>query len=176
MKKENDKFFYNYVNDITQFWKLISNDNKKTVNYNPIEDCLFIATISKNDKVRYSRINSLKTRKHQGRLSSSQLNALRYVIHFSLIKNILKKFKRLPIQSIFIDDPDNEFRKIFFEFIEREFIESLDYQIILFTTDSDLIKKKTLQGWKSKYFERNDKIQDSNTKTFQETIMKFVNK
>jgi len=174
LKQENDKFFSSFVKDLAKFWKMLSNDSKKVVEYNQYENCLFVATISKNGNVRYKPIQSLKPRKHPGRLSSSQLNVLRYAIHFSLVKNILKKFQKLPIRSVIIDDPDNEFRNSFFKFIEEEFIKALNFQIIIFTTDSEIVRSKIEEGWRFTEFNRNEKIQNSNTNSFQTTIQSYI--
>lgn len=174
LKQENDKFFSSFVNDLAKFWKMISSDNKKVVEYNQYENCLYVATISKNGNVRYGRIRSLKLRKHPGRLSSSQLNVLRYAIHFSLIKNILKKFQKLPIRSVIIDDPDNEFRNPFFKFIDEEFIRALNFQIIIFTNESEIVRRKIEEGWKYTEFNRNEKIQNSNNESFQTTLQRYI--
>ncbi|MFX1257241.1 MAG: hypothetical protein ACFFAN_05255 [Promethearchaeota archaeon] len=173
LEKENREVFLEFIKNMEIYWKLISKNEKKVIYYNKYEDNLVLATISKNGNPRVDPIISLTSHK-QTRISLSQLNVLRYAIHLSLIKSILKKYNALPIRTIIIDDPDDECREEFLEFLKETFLEDLNFQTIIFIDKLELVAEK-IKGIHKK-FEINEKIQNSDTFTFQTTLDNHLRK
>ena len=170
LKKETDKFFMNFIKDIQNYWQKISKEKKKNIEYLPIEKCLSVVTVSKNAKTRVTKIRTIKPRKKQRRLSNSQLNALRYSIHFSLLKNLLEKYENLPIRSMLIDDPDSECRETLLNFLEKDFLSAYNFQAIIFVTESEEVKKRINDFWYYREFKKNEELENIGSKSYQMSL------
>ena len=175
LRKETNKFFMNFINDITNFWQNISQEEKKNIEYLPNKKCLAVVTVSKNRKSRVTPISTIKPKKKRRRLSNSQLNALRYSIHFSLLKNLLKKYEKLPIRSILIDDPDNECRESLLDFLENDFLSKYNFQAIILTTESEEIKKRINDFWHYWKFDKNEELENIGSTSYQISLQSYLN-
>jgi len=170
-KEVNKLAFKNFINDIKLYWQEISGEDKKGIEYDEDRDKLFVISVTHKGTPRTNQIESLK-RSH-GRLSKSQLNALRYAIHLSLIKNVLQKIEKLPLKTIFIDDPDIECRERLIQILENRFVKDFNFQLIVFTTDSTEISKRKDKNWDYIFFERNTMLASINSKTYQSSLESF---
>lgn len=129
---ENSRIFEQFKEDIRYFWDKLSSDDIKSIVVQDNE--LTAVTFSKKEYPKKIKITSLSKMTQRG-LSMSQLNVVRYAIHLSLIKNLVKKYEKVPIRTIIIDDPENKIIDSLVKVLEEDFSKALNFQYILFTTD-----------------------------------------
>jgi len=172
VKKNILRFFDSFIESIKEFWTELCGEDKKGIEYFPDNKKLHIVSVHNIGTTRANKIESL--RRPHGRISDSQLNALRYAIHLSLIKNLFKKNIKCPIRFILIDDPDKEFRDKFLQFLKKNFIDDMNFQVIIFSTPSDEINKYVKGGWKSINFEKNQDLEYIMSKNYQISLTKFL--
>ena len=160
--------FKNFIKDLRYYWSKLTNESIKTIIYNKNEDILKIAAVSTTGTRFFFNITSLRLT-DQRHFSQGQSNALRFAIHFSIIKNLYEKFQKFPLKTIIIDEPPLGIKKELFNVIKEDLIPKLDFQFIILSTE----KEELFLEWKEDNFKPYDRFYSTKSSQLQKLISEF---
>ncbi|HEC37308.1 hypothetical protein LCGC14_0474040 [marine sediment metagenome] len=140
--------FKNFIKDLRSLWTKLTDEPLKTIVYDRNDDLLKIGAVSTSGNRFLFNLKSLKLKKEERHFSHSQSNALRFAIHFSLIKNLFERYKKFPLKTIFIDAPPSGIKERLYKIIKEDFVNKLDFQFIIFSKE----KEEPFLDWNEKEF------------------------
>ena len=140
--------FKKFINDLRSLWSKLTDDPLRTIIYDRNDDLLIIGAVSTSGSRFLFNIKSLKLKKEERHFSHSQSNALRFAIHFSLIKNLFEKYEKFPLKTVFIDAPPTGIKERLYKIIKEDFLNKLDFQFIIFSKE----KEEPFLNWNEEEF------------------------
>ncbi len=170
MDEKIEDLFKKFIKQLRFYWGKLTNEPIKTIIYDDTEALLKIGAVSTTGTPFKHPLTSLKIKKEEQRhFSKSQSNALRYALHFSLIKILYEKFGNFPLKTIFIDEPASGIKERLYKLIEEDFIKSYNFQFIILST----IKEDPFNDWKEEIFPPYDRYFRVKSKEVQRLISEY---
>lgn len=142
------EIFKNFIKDLRSYWSKLTDDPLRIIIYDKNDDLLKIGAVSTSGRSFLFNIKSLKLRKEERHFSHSQSNALRFAIHFSIIKNLYERFGNFPLKTVFIDAPPPSIKERLYKIIKDDFIDTFDFQFIILSKE----KGEPFLEWNEKEF------------------------
>ncbi|GAG47664.1 unnamed protein product, partial [marine sediment metagenome] len=142
------ELFKSFIRNLRSYWSKLTDEPLRTIIYDKNDDLLKIGAVSTTGTSFLFNIKSLKLKKEERHFSHSQSNALRFAIHFSIIKNLYERFGKFPLKTVFIDAPPSSIKERLYKIIKDDFIDTFDFQFIILSKE----KEEPFLDWKEKEF------------------------